>query len=90
MYHNKDLHIMIKKKRNVKLPCFELIWLLNGIEMPWYSVYSFYLLIFLFFCLEAMFGKDTYMRATFATVLLLFFFFFEKPNSKSYLITYIC
>ena len=36
-------------RRKIRLPCFELRWLLNGMNMPWYYVLSFFLL---FFCLE--------------------------------------
>ena len=33
-------------RRKMRLPCFELRWLLNGMNMPWHSVFSF--LFFLF------------------------------------------
>ena len=49
------------------LPCFEYAELLNGMEMPWYFVYSF-----LFFCLEATLGKGTLMRVISATVMVIF------------------
>ena len=28
-------------RRKMRLPCFELRWLLNGMNMPWHSVFSF-------------------------------------------------
>ena len=55
-------------KRKVELPCFEYTWLSNDMEMPWYSLLSF---LFLFFCLEAMLGQDTY-ETTSATVMVIF------------------
>ena len=55
-------------KRKVGLPRFEKTWILNGMEMPWYSVFSF----LFFFCLEATLGKDTWMRATSATAMVIF------------------
>ena len=54
-------------KRKVGLPCFEYAELLNGMEMPWYFVYSF-----LFFYLEATLGKGTLMRVISATVMVIF------------------
>ena len=33
-------------RRKMKLPCFEVRWLLNGLNMPWHSVFSFLFLLF--------------------------------------------
>ena len=62
-------------KRKVGLPCFDWTWLLNGLKMPWYSVFLFLLLFFiflLFFCLEPTLRKDTWMGTSSVTVLAVF------------------
>ena len=41
-------------------------WLLNGVKKTWYCVCSF-----LHFCLELTLGKDAWMRASFATVMVI-------------------
>ena len=32
----------------MRLPCFELRWLLDGMNMPWHSAFSFLFIFFLF------------------------------------------
>ena len=33
-------------RRKMRLPCFQLRWLLNGVNMPWHSVFSFSFFLF--------------------------------------------
>ena len=65
-------------KRKIRPPCLEQFWLLNGMKMLWYFVFSL-----LFFCLELTVRKEIWMRANSITVLVIF----RKYYSESYLIT---
>ena len=71
-------------RRKVGLPCFEQTWLLNGMEMPWYSVRSF-LFPFLFFLFRSN-VRARYLWAWFPPLLWYFFLkvLFRKLLYHSY------
>ena len=51
----------------MRLPCFKLRWLLNGMNMSWHSVFSF----LFFFCLETTLQERNWMKTT--SVAVMFF-----------------
>ena len=65
------------KRRKMRLPCFELRWLLNGMNMPLHSVF-----LFSFFCLEITLYESNWMKTTSVVVM-----FFPKVSFRKYLIT---
>ena len=65
-------------RRKMRLPCFELRWLLNGMNMPWHSVFSF-----LFF----LFGNNVIREQLDENDLAVVLFFFPKVSFRKYLIT---
>ena len=63
----KQVHV--PNKREMWLPCFEFIWPLNSMKMPWYSAWS--LLLFLFRTNGKKGGLDE--NTTSVTVMIMFF-----------------
>ena len=65
-------------RRKMKLPCFELRWLLNGLNMPWHSVFSFLFLLFRNNVIREELDENDFRRC---------YVFFPKVSFRKYLIT---
>ena len=64
-------------RRKMKLPCFELRWLLNGMNMPWHSVFSFLFFLFRNNVIREQLDENDFRR----------YVFFPKVSFRKYLIT---
>ena len=67
------------KRRKIRLPCFELRWLLNGMNMPWHSVFSFLFFLFRNNVIREQLDENDFRR--------WYSFFFLKVSFWKYLIT---
>ena len=66
-------------RRKMRLPCFEMRWLLNGINMPWHSVFSFSFFLFRNNVIREQLDENDFRRC--------YVFFFSKVSFQKYLIT---
>ena len=66
------------KRRKIRLPCFELRWLLNGMNMPWHSVFSFLFFLFRNNVIREQLDENDFRRC---------YVFFPKVLFRKYLIT---
>ena len=66
-------------RRKIRLPCFELRWLLNGMNMPWHSVFSFLCLLFRNNVIREQLDENEFRR--------WYSFFSLKVSFRKYLIT---
>ena len=66
-------------RRKMRLPCFELRWLLNGMNMPWHSVFSFLFFLFRNNVIREQLDENDFRR--------WYSFFFLKVSFWKYLIT---
>ena len=64
-------------RRKMRLPCFELRWLLNGMNMPWHSVFSFLFFLFRNNVIREQLDENDFRR----------YVFFPKVSFRKYLIT---
>ena len=52
-------------RRKMRLPCFELRWLLNGMNMSWHSVFSFLFFLFRKNVIREQLDEDDFRRYVF-------------------------
>ena len=89
VYLNQKLRNI--NKRKVGLQRFQYTWILNGMEMPWYSMFSslfcftsFYFILFRLFRGNVV-RRDSWKRATSATAMVIFSkVLFQKLIDHSY------
>ena len=64
-------------RRKMKLPCFELRWILNGMNMPWHSLFSFLFFLFRNRVIREQLHENDFRRC---------YVFFPKVSFRKYLI----